>query len=93
MTHAEIKRKLAPLFIKVMKDYGFEKLVGDIEVRNSEIIFHLLDEPEMLNAFVKNPVVLQDVGNTVSNMPYVMESYMKQKNGKPSSYHGKLALN
>ena len=40
MTYVETKNKLAPLFIKVMKDYGLEKLVGNIDVRNSEIIFY-----------------------------------------------------
>ena len=92
MTYVEIKRKLAPLFIKVMRDYNLEKLVGNIDVKNSEIIFYLLDEPTLLDTLVKNPVILQDIGSTVSNMPYVVSSYMKYKNGKPYSLHGKLNL-
>ena len=92
MTYIEIKKKLAPLFIKVMRDYNLEKLVGNIDVKNSEIIFYLLDEPILLNTLVKNPVILQDIGSTVSNMPYVVSSYMKYKNGKPYSLHGKLNL-
>ena len=90
MTYVEIKKKLAPLFIKVMKDYNLEKLVGNIDVKNSEIVFYLLDEPVLLNKLVENPVILQDIGSTVSNMPYTTESYMKYKNGKPYSFHGKL---
>lgn len=90
MTYVEIKKKLAPLFIKVMKDYGLEKLVGNIDVRNSEIIFYLLDEP-LLDKLVENPVILRDIGSTVSNMPYITDSYMKYKNGKPYSFHGELA--
>ena len=93
MTYIEIKKKLAPLFIKVMRDYNLEKLVGNIDVKNSEIIFYLLDEPTLLDTLVKNPVILQDIGSTVSNMPYVASSYMKYKNGKPYSFHGKLNLN
>lgn len=93
MTYIEIKKKLAPLFIKVMRDYNLEKLVGNIDVKNSEIIFYLLDEPTLLDTLVKNPVILQDIGSTVSNMPYVVSSYMKYKNGKPYSLHGKLNLN
>lgn len=92
MTYIEIKKKLAPLFIKVMRDYNLEKLVGNIDVKNSEIIFYLLDEPTLLDTLVKNPVILQDIGSTVSNMPYVVSSYMKYKNGKPYSLHGKLNL-
>ena len=92
MTYVEIKKKLAPLFIKVMRDYNLEKLVGNIDVKNSEIIFYLLDEPTLLDTLVKNPVILQDIGSTVSNMPYVVSSYMKYKNGKPYSLHGKLNL-
>ena len=92
MTYIEIKKKLAPLFIKVMRDYNLEKLVGNIDVKNSEIIFYLLDEPTLLDTLVKNPVILQDIGSTVSNMPYVASSYMKYKNGKPYSFHGKLNL-
>lgn len=92
MTYVEIKNKLAPLFIKVMKDYGLEKLVGNIDVRNSEIIFYLLDEP-LLNKLAENPAILRDIGSTVSNMPYITDSYMKYKNGKPYSFHGKLILN
>lgn len=92
MTYIEIKKKLAPLFIKVMRDYNLEKLVGNIDVKNSEIIFYLLDEPTLLDTLVKNPVILQDIGSTVSNMPYVISSYMKYKNGKPYSLHGKLNL-
>ena len=92
MTYIEIKKKLAPLFIKVMRDYNLEKLVGNIDVKNSEIIFYLLDEPILLDTLVKNPVILQDIGSTVSNMPYVVSSYMKYKNGKPYSLHGKLNL-
>ena len=92
MTYVEIKNKLTPLFIKVMKDYGLEKLVGNIDVRNSEIIFYLLDEP-LLNKLVENPVILRDIGSTVSSMPYITDSYMKYKNGKPYSFHGKLILN
>lgn len=92
MTYVEIKRKLAPLFIKIMRDYNLEKLVGNIDVKNSEIIFYLLDEPTLLDTLVKNPVILQDIGSTVSNMPYVVSSYMKYKNGKPYSLHGKLNL-
>lgn len=93
MTYIEIKKKLAPLFIKVMKDYNLEKLVGNIDVKNSEIIFYLLDEPTLLDTLIKNPVILQDIGSTVSNMPYITSSYMKYKNGKPYSFHGKLNLN
>ena len=92
MTYVEIKKKLAPLFIKVMRDYNLEKLVGNIDVKNSEIIFYLLDEPTLLDTLVKNPVILQDIGSTISNMPYVVSSYMKYKNGKPYSLHGKLNL-
>ena len=92
MTYIEIKKKLAPLFIKVMRDYNLEKLVGNIDVKNSEIIFYLLDEPTLLDTLVKNPVILQDIDSTVSNMPYVVSSYMKYKNGKPYSLHGKLNL-
>ena len=92
MTYIEIKKKLAPLFIKVMRDYNLEKLVGNIDVKNSEIIFYLLDEPTLLDTLVKSPVILQDIGSTVSNMPYVVSSYMKYKNGKPYSLHGKLNL-
>ena len=92
MTYIEIKKKLAPLFIKVMRDYNLEKLVGNIDVKNSEIIFYLLDEPTLLDTLIKNPVILQDIGSTVSNMPYVVSSYMKYKNGKPYSLHGKLNL-
>ena len=92
MTYVEIKRKLAPMFIKVMKDYGLEKLVGNIDVRNSEIIFYLLDEP-LLNKLVENPVILRDIGSTVSSMPYITDSYMKYKNGKPYSFHGELVPN
>ena len=92
MTYIEIKKKLAPLFIKVMRDYNLEKLVGNIDIKNSEIIFYLLDEPTLLDTLVKNPVILQDIGSTVSNMPYVISSYMKYKNGKPYSFHGKLNL-
>ena len=92
MTYIEIKKKLAPLFIKVMRDYNLEKLVGNIDVKNCEIIFYLLDEPTLLDTLIKNPVILQDIGSTVSNMPYVVSSYMKYKNGKPYSLHGKLNL-
>ena len=92
MTYVEIKRKLAPLFIKVMRDYNLEKLVGNIDVKNSEIIFYLLDEP-LLNKLVENPAILRDIGSTVSSMPYITDSYMKYKNGKPYSFHGELILN
>ena len=93
MTYVEIKRKLAPMFIKVMKDYNLEKLVGNIDVKNSEIVFYLLDEPVLLIKLVENPIILQDIGSTVSNMPYVVRSYMKYKNGKPYSFHGELIPN
>ena len=93
MTYIEIKKKLAPLFIKVMNDYNLEKLVGNIDVKNSEIVFYLLDEPALLNRLIENPVIIQDIGSTVSNMPYIISSYMKYKNGKPYSFHGKLVPN
>ena len=91
-SYIEIKKKLTPLFTKVLKDYKLEKLIGNIEVKNSEIVFYFLDEPDLLNVLIKNPAILQDLGSTVSNMPYVIESYLKYKNGKPYAFHGKLVV-